>query len=144
MRLSLFHTPVIRFAYGVISIFTIKGDDDSTKKEGPLYMKWDDKDASDERVVSQGRWCDIRNIGKVFPNSAGVYLFADESLDVKYVGCAKELGLQNAAQDSVYKEENYGAKRAFWLATENREEAQHLRRQLVKKYLARKKRKKEL
>jgi excinuclease UvrABC nuclease subunit len=103
-------------------------------------MKWDDQDSGDARVVSQGRWCDIRSICKVFPSSPGVYLFADESLDVKFIGCSKELGLQNAAQDSVYKEENYGAKRTLWLATENREEAQHLRRQLVKKYLARKKR----
>lgn len=106
-------------------------------------MQWDDKDTNDERVVSQGRWCDIRSISKAFPNSAGVYLFADESLDVKYIGCAKELGLQHAAQESVYKEENYGARRAFWLVTESREEAQHLRRQLVKKYLARKKRRVE-
>jgi len=124
-------------------IFTIDRDDESTKK-GCLYMKWDDKDASDERVISQGRWCDIRIISKVFPNSAGVYLFADESLDVKYVGCTKELGLKNAAQDSVYKEENYGAERALWLATKDREEAHHLRRQLVKKYLARKKRNNEV
>jgi excinuclease UvrABC nuclease subunit len=103
-------------------------------------MKWDDKDANDERVIGQGKWCDIRSIGKFFPNSAGVYLFADESLDVKYVGCAKESGLQTAAQESVYKEENYGAKRALWISTESREEAQYLRRQLVKKYLTRKKR----
>ncbi|MBN1654093.1 MAG: hypothetical protein JXA30_09975 [Deltaproteobacteria bacterium] len=106
-------------------------------------MKWDEKDASDGRVVAMGKWCDISSIGKVFPNSAGVYLFADESLEVRFVGCAKEAGLQNAAKDSVYKEENYGAKRALWLETENREEAQHLRRQLVRKYLARKKRKTE-
>ena len=107
-------------------------------------MKWDDKDTRDERVVSYGKWCDIGRISKVFPNSAGVYLFADESLDVKFIGCAKELGLQNAAQDSVYKEENYGAIRALWIATESREEAQHLRRQLVKKYLARKNRNREV
>ena len=106
-------------------------------------MKWDDRDANDKRVICQGRWCDIRSISKVFPNCAGVYLFADESLEVKYVGCAKELGLQNAAQDSVYKEENYGAKQALWLATDNREDAQNLRRQLVKKYLTRKKLKTE-
>jgi hypothetical protein len=106
-------------------------------------MKWDEKDASDERVVKTGRWCSVNSVNKIFPNAHGVYIFADQNLNVKFIGCSKENGLKQTAQESLYRDENYGATKAFWLVTADSEEAQYLRRQLVKKYLFQKKRKRE-
>jgi excinuclease UvrABC nuclease subunit len=97
-------------------------------------MQWDSRDGSDTRVVDRGGWCDIGNIGNKFPERAGVYVFADATLQVRYVGKAGAGRLQVEALDSVRRGEARGATQAIWLAANSDATAQSLERVLIARY----------
>jgi hypothetical protein len=48
-------------------------------------MIWDSSDHSGYRVVSHTRWRYLENYG-TFEDRAGVYLFANADLQIKYIG----------------------------------------------------------
>jgi excinuclease UvrABC nuclease subunit len=97
-------------------------------------MQWDSRDSSDTRVVDRGGWCELRSIGNDFPDRIGVYVFADTTLEVKYVGKARAGRLRVEALDSVRRGEARGATQAIWLATNSETTKQSLERVLIAKY----------
>ncbi len=50
-------------------------------------MEWDSRDQRDWRVVAIGEWRSLENFLDLEPR-AGVYIFADVGLQVKYIGKA--------------------------------------------------------
>ncbi len=50
-------------------------------------MKWQQSEVSDSRVVMEAGWRPIKDY-KTLESRGGVYIFADDSEDVKYVGKA--------------------------------------------------------
>jgi excinuclease UvrABC nuclease subunit len=97
-------------------------------------MQWDSRDGSDTRVVDRGGWCELGSIGSDFPDRVGVYVFADATLQVKYVGEAGQGRLRVAALDSVRRGEARAATQATWLARNSEATEQSLERVLIGKY----------
>ena len=98
-------------------------------------MQWERSDGFDRRVVKRSGWCALWHIDASFPSRAGVYIFADTNLQVKYVGKAGAGRLRKeatAARDERGK--GYGAIRAVWLATNSDANALSLERELIDKY----------
>ncbi|HEC88522.1 MAG TPA: hypothetical protein ENI52_04305 [Thermoplasmata archaeon] len=97
-------------------------------------MKWDNDDYSDWRVVEHGGWCDKENIRLKFPERAGVYVFADIDLQVKYIGSAGAGRLREEAISAIRRGKGRGASKANWLATNSEENARSLEYELINKY----------
>ena len=53
-------------------------------------MKWETEDQKDRRITSTTDWINTRDLGKLdkLKEEAGIYIFADRSHRVKYVGRA--------------------------------------------------------
>ena len=97
-------------------------------------MQWDTRDGSDTRVVDRGGWCAIGSMGDVFPGRTGVYVFADTTLQVRYVGKAGAGRLRVEALDSVRRGEAHGATQAIWFATNSDMTARSFESSLIAKY----------
>jgi len=88
----------------------------------------------DDRVVEPGGWCDIWNIEERSPDRAGVYLFADVGLQVKYVGKAGAGRLRAEALDAARRGKDRGATKANWLAANSNDSAWSLEADLRAAY----------
>jgi excinuclease UvrABC nuclease subunit len=95
---------------------------------------WNYRDGQDSRVVDRGGWCTIKNISTNFPDRAGVYIFADSHLQVRYVGKAGGGLLKNEAMAATRRGKNRGATHATWLATNSSATALALEQKLIEKY----------
>jgi hypothetical protein len=97
-------------------------------------MLWDESDGSDHAVVASGAWCPIRETGRVFPSTAGVFVFGDYRRDVRYIGKARWPSLAVEARRAVYRAKSRLATVALWLATSSDADAAELGTRLRLKY----------
>jgi hypothetical protein len=97
-------------------------------------MLWDETDGSDHAVVASGAWCPIREIGRVFPSTAGVFVFGDYRRDVRYIGKARWPRLAVEARSAIYRGKHRLATVALWLATASDADAVELGNRLRLKY----------
>jgi excinuclease UvrABC nuclease subunit len=51
-------------------------------------MKWDIEDECDSRVIKATGWIPLKAYKNILEDRAGVYIFADNEFDVKYLGKA--------------------------------------------------------
>jgi hypothetical protein len=97
-------------------------------------MLWDETDRSDHAVAASGAWCPLREIGRAFPSTAGVFVFGDDRRDVRYIGKARWPGLAVEARRAVYRAKSRLATVALWLATSSDADAAELSARLRLKY----------
>ena len=97
-------------------------------------MRWDETDRSDHAVVASGTWCTIREIGRVFPSTAGVFVFGDDRREVRYVGQARWPRLGVEARTAIYRSKDWLATVALWLSTSSDADAMELGARLRLKY----------
>lgn len=96
-------------------------------------MKWDPNDEKDPQIVEKGGWFLLKNLEKA-PNRSGVYIFVDDSEDVKYIGKAGARRLDEEIRNAINRGKNKGATRYGWLATNSNENALSLEQGLINKY----------
>lgn len=97
--------------------------------------KWDSKSGQDSKVVARGGWGDLPDCLDNFPARAGVYVFADVELQVKYVGKAGAGRLQKEAKNAYnVRDKGSGATKATWLATNSDDNAKSLESDLIDEY----------
>jgi len=83
-------------------------------------VRWNSEHGHDRRIIDIGGWHELAEVGTRFPECAGVYVFADADLDVKYVGKADAKRLRAEALDAVaLHDKREGAVLAGWLATKS-------------------------
>ncbi len=96
-------------------------------------MSWDSSDHWDYRVVEYTRWRLIWNYETLEPR-AGVYIFANASLYVKYVGKAGPGRMVVEIESAFRRGKDYGATRVKALYTNSDDRAKTLERNLIGKY----------
>ena len=96
-------------------------------------MEWDSTDANDYRVVAQSRWRDINNY-RGLQARAGVYVFANINLQVKYVGKAGPGRIVDEITNALYRRKDFGATRVKALYTNSDSNALSLERKLIDLY----------
>lgn len=96
-------------------------------------MKWDNKDGRDWRVVASSGWTMLSNYGNIQPR-AGVYIFADSALQVKYVGKAGAGRIVLEVGSAISRGKAYGASQVRALYTNSDANAQSLESILIDKY----------
>jgi hypothetical protein len=97
-------------------------------------MIWEDADRADWAVAKCGTWVRIRDVRRLFPSAAGVFVFADDHHEVRYVGQARWPRLGVEARGAVYRAKDHLATQALWLVTESDAEAFELAARLRQKY----------
>ena len=93
-------------------------------------MEWDSTDASDWRVVEQSGWRNLVNYTGL-RTRAGVYVFANAALQVKYVGKAGPGRMVDEIANALYRGKDSGATRVKALYTNSNSNALSLERKLV-------------
>jgi len=96
-------------------------------------MIWDYSDHSDYRVVDYSRWRNLENYGTFEPR-AGVYLFANVDLHIKYVGKAGAGRMVDEIESAINRGKAYGATLVKALYTNSEEKALSLETALKEKY----------
>jgi len=96
-------------------------------------MIWDASDQQDWRVVDYSGWLSLQNYGNL-ENKAGVYIFADASHDVKYIGKAGAGRMVDEISNAISRGKNTGATLVKALYTNSSENAQSLETDLIRKY----------
>ena len=96
-------------------------------------MEWDSTDANDYRVVARSRWRDIDNY-RGLQARAGVYVFANINLQVKYVGKAGPGRIVDEIASALYRRKDFGATRVKALYTNSDSNALSLERKLIDLY----------
>lgn len=102
-------------------------------------MKWDKSSESDTRVISKSKWTPI-DAYKELKENAGVYVFANDDFDVKYIGKAgkRRMVLEYVQVFEIYsaicRGKDDGATQVKALYTNSNENALSLESELVKKY----------
>ena len=97
-------------------------------------MKFDTEDHKIGMVRARTQWCHLDRYEKNLKPRSGVFIFADKTHDVKYVGKAAKRGMLNAIQAAKAKDKDYWATRVKALYTYDNESAKELRTQLKTKY----------
>jgi hypothetical protein len=83
-------------------------------------VRWNSEHGHDRRIIDIGGWHELAEVEARFPDCAGVYVFADADLDVKYVGKADAKRLRAEALAAVAScDRREGAALAGWLATKS-------------------------
>lgn len=98
-----------------------------------MKMIWDSSDHDDYRVVEYTGWRNLENYG-TFEHRAGVYLFANVDLHIKYVGKAGAGRMVAEIQSAINRDKDYGATKVKALYTNSDERALSLETYLVEKY----------
>lgn len=96
-------------------------------------MKWDSSDQRDYRVVAVDEW---RFLG-IYPTlkaRAGVYIFADAKLQVKYIGKAGAGRMVKEVADAIRRDKAYHATRIKALYTNSEANARSLEAALIDNY----------
>jgi len=96
-------------------------------------MTWDSSDHLDYRVVAYTGWRYLENYG-TFEDRAGVYLFANADLYVKYVGKAGAGRIVAEIEDAIRRGKDYGATLVKALYTNSDANALSLESYLIDKY----------
>jgi hypothetical protein len=102
-------------------------------------MVWQKNDEEDPRIKDPTDWIDLDNYKEV-EHRAGVYIFADDNKDVKYIGMAgaRRLVLEHLTTFEIYsaisRGKNDGATLVKALYTNSREISKIIERELVGKY----------
>ena len=96
-------------------------------------MRWNSSDHSDGRVVEHTGWRYISNYG-TFEHRAGVYIFANVNLQVRYIGMAGAGRIVVEIESAIRRGKDYGATRVKVLYTNSTERAASLERDLIDKY----------
>ena len=97
-------------------------------------MIWDTSDHVDYRVVGHTpRWRDMGDYETLEPR-AGVYIFANANLQVKYVGKAGPGRMVVEITRAIRREKAYGATLVKALYANSDDEAKTLERDLIEKY----------
>lgn len=97
-------------------------------------MRWDAGDEKDNRIRSMGRWFPISSADEKAPTQAGVYVFTDFELQVRYVGKAGAGRLRDEIQDALKRGKGYGVSQFGWFATNSEEIALSLEKKWIDKY----------
>lgn len=96
-------------------------------------MIWDSSDHSDYRVVEYTGWRNLENYG-TFEHRAGVYLFANVDLHIKYIGKAGAGRMVEEIESAINRGKAYGATLVKALYTNSEEKALSLEGALIEKY----------
>ncbi len=96
-------------------------------------MEWDSNDQRDYRVVAIGDWRSLESYQDL-EAKAGVYIFADAGLRVKYIGKAGAGGMVDEVGDAIRTDKAYQATRVKALYTNSNKNAQSLGAELIDKY----------
>jgi len=96
-------------------------------------MKWDPKDHSDWRIVEYTGWRNIDNYGS-FQARAGVYIFANVDLQVKYIGKAGAGRIVDEIASAIRRGKDRGATKVKVLYTNSSDNAASLEKLLRDKY----------
>lgn len=96
-------------------------------------MIWDSFDHFDYRVVDYTGWRYLENYG-TFQHRAGVYLFANADLHIKYVGKAGPGRMVAEIEDAIRRAKDYGATLVKALYTNSDDRACSLETDLKTKY----------
>lgn len=96
-------------------------------------MIWDASDQQDWRVVDYSGWLSLQNYGNL-ENKAGVYIFADASHDVKYIGKAGAGRMVVEISNAISRDKDRGATLVKALYTDSSANAQSLETDLINKY----------
>lgn len=98
-----------------------------------IDMMWDSSDHSGYRVVEYTGWRYLKNYG-TFQRRAGVYIFANVDLQVKYIGMAGAGRIVNEIASAIRRKKDKGATRVKVLYTNSTERARSLESDLIDKY----------
>lgn len=96
-------------------------------------MKWNPNDENDKRVVEHTDWLNIKDY-RSFQDRAGVYIFADEEKDVKYIGTAGAGRIVDEISDAISRGKDSGATKVKVLYTNSSNDAASLESDLIDKY----------
>jgi excinuclease UvrABC nuclease subunit len=98
---------------------------------------WDKSLEDDSRIAEKGKWSplDVDAIKRLAPDRAGVYLFADVALQVKYIGYAGAGNLRDSMLDAIKsRDKAKGATKYKWFATNSTDKAESLKKAWLLKY----------
>lgn len=104
----------------------------SNRKEARI-VEWDSRDQQGREVVAVGEWRSLENYQDLKPR-AGVYIFADAGLQVKYIGKAGAGRMVNEVADAISRDKAYHATRIKALYTNSDANARLLEGNLIDKY----------
>ena len=96
-------------------------------------MKWERGEVSDSRVIREEGWKPIKDYTRL-DETGGVYIFADDSEDVKYIGKAPQGRMIVEIRNSINSAKNRSATQVRVLHTDSDSNAISLARDLRKKY----------
>ncbi|MCF8391504.1 MAG: hypothetical protein K9H12_12475 [Bacteroidales bacterium] len=102
-------------------------------------MNWKISSEKDSRIISKSEWTQIDTY-KELKENAGVYVFANDDLDVKYIGKAgkRRMILEDVQVFEIYsaicRGKDDGATQVKALYTNNNDKALTLEADLIKEY----------
>ena len=96
-------------------------------------MIWDNTDYGRYQVVEHTGWRDIGNY-ETLEERAGVYVFANVDLHVKYIGKAGPGRMVKEIESAFDRGKDYGATRVMAMYTNSDKNALSLERALIDKY----------
>ena len=96
-------------------------------------MKWKSADGRDNRVVTSSGWKNLSNY-EGLEQRAGVYIFANVNLQVKYVGKAGPRRMVYEIKKAITRGKNFGATSVRALYTNSDANAVSLRKDLIDIY----------
>lgn len=85
-------------------------------------------------IRSMGRWFPISLADEIAPTQAGVYVFTDCDLQVRYVGKAGAGRLRDEIQGALKRGKGYDVSQFGWFATNSEETALSLEKEWIGKY----------
>ncbi len=105
-------------------------------------MIWEEIEEKDKRVVEASEWIPIGSYKTALEERAGVYIFTDDDLDVKYIGKAgagrmvKELKylMTYEVYSAINRKKDKGATQVKALYTNSDANALEYEGELIKKY----------
>ncbi len=108
-------------------------------------MIWDSQDENDSRIHSRIDWFDIKDYKEKLSPKPGVYLFADDQIDIKYIGKAggKRMVVESdkdsveklfEVYSAIYRKKDFGATKVKALYTYRDSQALKLEGDLIRKY----------
>jgi len=96
-------------------------------------MRWNYSDHNDWRVVDYTSWRNLENY-VTLDERAGVYLFANVDLQIKYIGKAGARRMVVEIQSAINRGKDFGATKVKALYTNSGDRALSLEQDLIDKY----------
>jgi excinuclease UvrABC nuclease subunit len=97
-------------------------------------MQWDPHDVVDDKVVSVSEWWINLKEHETLEPRAGVYLFSNSKLDIKYIGHAGAGQMVQEVTNAMKKKKSKGASQVRALYTNSHQKAESLEKLLIQKY----------